>query len=458
MSDILGETASLCPVCLERVHARKVSEHGNVYLEKTCAQHGEYRALIWRGADSYERWGASGVDLGSPAVRLTASREGCPYDCGLCPAHKAETCVAIMEVTLECNLRCPVCFASAGERDGDTPALEDIRAVYKTILRSAGPSCPVQLSGGEPTVRDDLPRIVAMGKEMGFNHIQVNTNGLRISEDIEYLRALKAAGASIIYLQFDGLTDDVYVRMRGRGMFSVKLKAIENCAEVGIGVLLVPVLVPGVNLHQVGDMMRLAKSWVPVVKGLHLQPISYFGRYPSCPDDDVRLTIPDVLAAIEEQTGGEMKSLDFAPRRRKESYCAFGGLFVLNEEDELVAMTRFDRPPDGLGGMGQMKKQPYEQARHYVTQKWRYVETPQGRVEARPGSWQSFFERARTHYLSVTCMPFQDIWNLDLDRLTRCCTHVAAWDGRVVPFCAYYVTSSDGVRLTDEARRRQHVS
>jgi hypothetical protein len=44
-------------------------------------------------------------------------------------------------------------------------------------------------------------------------------------------------------------------------------------------------------------------------------------------------------------------------------------------------------------------------------------------------------------------MAFQDAWTLDLDRLRQCHIHVVAPDRRVIPFCAYNLTSRDGRAL-----------
>ena len=71
MEELLGETQSLCPACLRRIQARKVVENGDVYLEKSCPEHGYYKTLIWRNAELYREWGEHGVDLGSPKKRHT---------------------------------------------------------------------------------------------------------------------------------------------------------------------------------------------------------------------------------------------------------------------------------------------------------------------------------------------------------------------------------------------------
>jgi uncharacterized radical SAM superfamily Fe-S cluster-containing enzyme len=184
--------------------------------------------------------------------------------------------------------------------------------MLKDFLQISGP-CPLQLSGGEPTLRDDLPQIVALAREIGFDHIQINTNGIRLAEDAAFAESLKDAGVTNVFLQFDGVTDDVYHRIRGARLMSTKLNAIARCAELKIGVILVPTLVRNVNENQIGSIIEFAKNWIPTVKGVHFQPMTYLGRYPDAPRNEDRILIPDILAAIESQTHGELKVENLIP-------------------------------------------------------------------------------------------------------------------------------------------------
>ena len=448
MTELISETKSLCPECFKVLPAARVAENGNIYLEKDCPDHGPFRVLIWRSeARQYLDWGAFGLDTGAPAHSLTSTRLGCPYDCGLCTEHKAATCIGVMELTLSCNLHCPVCFARAsGSRP--EPSLEKIKTMFQNLMHTSGGPCPVQLSGGEPTVRDDLDQIIELGRLTGFNHIEINTNGIRIAEDFEYLRRLKESGANTVFLSFDGISDNVYRHMRGQDLFDIKIQAIENCAELKLGVILVPTLVPKVNDHQIGDIVQFAKKRMPVVKGIHFQPVSYLGRYPESPLDEDRLTIPDLLAHLEAQTMGEIKTVNFTPRRRRESFCGFSGLFIL--EDNGLTPTVNWKHLQRISDISDFRntKAPFEQARKYVSRHWQYTEHEQKKAPpAKKGSWRELVERARTHTLSISCMPFQDIWNLDLERLQRCCTHVVTADDRIVPLCSNYLTNRQGKRL-----------
>jgi 7,8-dihydro-6-hydroxymethylpterin dimethyltransferase len=297
------QTESLCPHCFRRIPALRISENNAVYLEKKCPECGDLgRTLIWKDDPrNYQEW--------SRNAQPSEISAHCPFECGICPNHKQETCSAIIEVTNRCNLHCPVCFAASGDISAADPDLDHIARDMRSVLEHRG-AHPIQLSGGEPTLRDDLPQIVAMARKMGFDHIQINTNGVRLAQESDYGLALKESGATLIFLQFDGVSDDVYRYIRGADLFSLKLKAIERCAELRFGVILVPTIVKGVNDSQLGAIIQLAKKWIPSIKGVHFQPATYMGRFPEGPRNAERILIPDILSFIEQQTT-EFKADDF---------------------------------------------------------------------------------------------------------------------------------------------------
>lgn len=457
MERIIGTTQSLCPECLSRIPATRVEQDGRIYLKKECSLHGSYKVLIWReDAESYTDWEQFGHDGRPPSKKLVSTERGCPYDCGLCPSHKVNACTMVMEVTAECDLNCPICFADAG-RDAAAcePDIQAVKEMYQTVFDTVGP-CTIQLSGGEPAMRDDLPAIVALGREMGFEHILLNTNGVRLAQDAAYLRRLKDAGLSAIYLQFDGVSDDVYRFIRGKDLLSLKIKAIENCAQEKIGVVLVPVLIPGINDHQVGDIFRFAKNRIPVVKGVHFQPISYLGRYPGTPSDEDRMTIPDVLNALCRQTNGELQRNDFLPRSVKGSHCSFSALFFLTEDGRFLPLSNLS-DPSASHQSRQLGAE--ESSRRFMSIHWRFHEeqfVPAsgsccGSLNSAPEPAIKenfiFSKRILTHGLTISCMPFQDVWNIDLERLKGCCGHVVTPGRKIIPFCALYLTSANGEKL-----------
>ncbi len=280
----LGLTESVCPVCLATIPAERVAEGGTVYLKKTCPEHGTTSTPVWRGLGSYLRWGEAPRAFSQPPVCATEVKRGCPHDCGLCPDHRQQSCCVLLEVTSRCDLACPVCYASAS-RHGADASLAEIGGWLDTLAEQGG-RVHIQLSGGEPTVRDDLPEIVALIRSRGFEFVQLNTNGVRIAREPEYLDALAKAGLDCVFLQFDGVTDDVYQRLRGAKLMRLKTLAIRNCGEAGIGVVLTPTLVPGVNAGQIGAIVDLAIRETPAVRAVHFQPVSYFGRWLKANPDD----------------------------------------------------------------------------------------------------------------------------------------------------------------------------
>ena len=435
---IIGRTKSVCPVCLRVLDAEKRVGRDGIYLDKNCPEHGQFSALIWEGnMASYLRWNTrnSAVD---PPKDGRAPEKGCPLDCGLCTEHLRKGCCVLLELTKRCNLRCPVCFASAGETAEDLP-LSEIERQYDWLMAHGGPF-NVQLSGGEPTVRDDLPEIIRLGREKGFTFFQLNTNGLRLAAEPDYAKKLKAAGLNTVFLQFDGLDDEVYRTLRGRPLKEEKLRCVEACAAAGLGVVLVPVVAAGVNEEQLGLILRYALEKSPAVRGVHVQPLSYFGRCslerPARP-----LTIPAVLRLIEAQTEGLFRASDFTGGGAENPYCSFHAAYRLRADGSLKLLPR--RAEGGCCCTAS------DDSRVSVAEQWD-GEDPSFEEDgamSETSALDEFLLRARRATFTLSGMAFQDAWSLDLDRLRRC--HICEVDGRygMVPFCAYNLTDSEGRSL-----------
>jgi len=448
---ILGNTESVCPVCLKRIPAHRVAVDDDVFLDKTCLEHGHFRTIIWRGTPSYASWYVPKLPSQPPVCATTADK-GCPFDCGLCPEHRQQSCCVLLEVTQRCNLLCPVCFASSQRADRD-PDLKAIEEWYRMLLDAGGPY-NIQLSGGEPTVRDDLPEIVSLGRSLGFDFIQLNTNGLRLADDPAYVRRLKDAGLSCVFLQFDGTNDAIYETIRGAALLDKKKAAIARCAEEHLGVVLVPTLMPGINAENIGSIISFAINSMPAVRGVHFQPISYFGRYPLSPSDESRITIPEVIRSIERQTDGLMKAENFRPPQAENAYCSFNGNFVLMPDGALKTWTKEKQA--GCCGP-QTAALGARKAQRFVAQRWAASgDRTESAVASKTtsccgtpnvASLDAFLDRVDRYSLCVSGMAFQDAWNLDLERLRECFIHVVSPDNRVIPFCAYNLTDKQGKSL-----------
>jgi len=321
---------------------------------------------------------------------------------------------------------------------------------FDRVLAASGP-CNIQLSGGEPTMRDDLPDIVALGRRKGFAFIQLNTNGLRLASDERFVRELKDAGLSSIFLQFDGTQDSIYRQLRGAALLDAKRRAVERCGALGIGVVLVPTVAPGINAADMGNIVSFALAAGPTVRGVHFQPISYFGRYGRAPEDNGRITLPEVMRGLEAQTGGMLRVADFLPPGCEHALCSFHGTYLRLPGGGLRPVSGqsdgcCSSPGPGLTSA----KEGADKAKAFVARQW----TAPGPAPATPaapdgeqGDFDRFLDQARTGLFSISAMCFQDAWTLDLERLQGCCIHCVSPDGRLIPFCAYNLTSASGRAL-----------
>jgi len=443
----LGRTRSVCPECLATIPAERYAIGDTVYLDKTCPEHGRFVVPVWRGLESYEIWAKSLRSQARPTVTATAVDKGCPHDCGLCPDHRQQSCCVLIEVTSRCDLVCPLCFASAGRSGEDVP-LADIGATLDALRR--GGKAHIQLSGGEPTVRDDLPAIVALCRSKGFDFVQLNTNGIRIGREPDYLLALRDAGLDCVFLQFDGVSEAAHRTLRGRDLRAAKRRAIDSARAAGLGVVLVPTLVPGVNSQEIGAIVDFAIAEMPTVRAVHFQPVSYFGRHPEAPDDADRFTLPEVMAALIAHAGGSIRLTDFRPGSAENPFCSFSGRFAVDASGRLTsdpdkATSCCGALPDDGGGCSPTPTSPdVVRAQRYVAGQWTRPADPApiAGLEA----FDAFLDR-QARRLSLSGMAFQDAWTLDLDRLRQCYIHVARGDGRVIPFCTFNLTDRHGRSL-----------
>nr|WP_328592849.1 radical SAM (seleno)protein TrsS [Oceanidesulfovibrio marinus] len=452
-TQVLSQTRSLCPQCLRPITAHRVREGDDVYLVKECPEHGTSRAVIWRGGPALETWTRPKTPS-TPKVPATTRDKGCPFDCGLCPEHGQHTCSALLELTSRCDLGCPICFADSDVRSPDAdPDMATIAGWLDSVERASG-MCNIQLSGGEPAVRDDLPEIVSMAKSRGFPLVLLNTNGLRLARDEAYLNALAEAGLDSLYLQFDGVSDGVYESIRGRALLRQKERAVERAAAHGLGIVLVATVVPGVNDRELGDLLRWAIQAGPAVRGVHFQPISYFGRYPHPPADADRITLPEIMRGLESQSDGLVRAADFIPPGCEHSQCSFHATYFRNPDGSLRLLRDngqccSPKPGPIVAADGARA------ATSFTARQWKAPECDCSSNAGEPlGDFDAFLAQARRSAFTVSAMAFQDAWTLDLERVQGCCIHCVAPDGRLVPFCAYNLTAADGRSIHRNAHAR----
>jgi uncharacterized radical SAM superfamily Fe-S cluster-containing enzyme len=425
---ILYKTKSVCPVCLKKIPAERVLAGKEVFLRKSCDEHGSFSSIIWRGFYQIDKWIPE-------SDNISVENALCPDKCGLCPDHLQKTCCVLLDITGRCNLNCSFCLANQCNGDKD-PSFEEICSSLGEII-DKGKSL-VQLSGGEPTTRDDLPDIIRYARDAGTKYVQLNSNGVRLGTEPDYVEKLAQAGLSFVFMQFDGTDDRIFRKLRNRPLLEIKKQAIENCAKFNMGVTLVPTMVRDVNMDNIGEIIRFAISQSPKVRGLHFQPMSYLGRIPELPDDRDRITLDELVYEIERQSDGLIKAADLLPSCCDHALCGFHGDFVVNR-GQLVPLSRRSAAADTCC----CSKNAAEKNREFVARRWLRPDPSLYNPEPESDDLKNmeyFLERVKTHGFTITSMAFQDAGTIDFSRLRKCSFHV--YDkGELSPFCAHYLTA-----------------
>ncbi|HMK59982.1 MAG TPA: radical SAM protein [Dissulfurispiraceae bacterium] len=471
------DTMSLCPECLSVIPAREYEQDGKVLMTKKCDRHGVFNDIISSDVRIFkelEKWHfRDGAGFENPQV-TDATR--CPSQCGICNMHATHTSVANIDITGRCNLNCNICFADSNKHLYE-PTLDEIGVMLQRLRNTRPAPCTtIQYTGGEPTVHPQFLDIVRKSKELGFTHIQCATNGIRLA-DPDFAEKAREAGLQYLYLQMDGVTDDVFVKLRGRRLLETKLKTIEAARKAGLRIIFVPTIIRGVNDHQIGDLIRLAFENLDVLTGISIQPIVFTGRYPESHRMKERYTLADMILDASRQTGftdpysdwfslnsgtpfvklAESLTGNSITNHTCHPHCGAMSLLFVDKDKNAVPVTKFLDFYNALRDIEYLAATT-NRKRFKVFSKFRALNVLRAhfRAEMAPkGLTFSKFLKTLDGYADkkytwmqnhkghtyktffIFGMHFMDNYNYDLQRIRRCAVHYTATDGKLYPFCTY---------------------
>jgi len=225
MVSILKEkTKSLCPDCFQVINASVYEKSGAVFMGKRCPEHGEFECLVEKDPWLYKK-----------LMNKEPLKQKRRFD------------NLMIAVTHSCNLSCPVCYLP--NRETADLSLEKIK---NTVSKFGG--WLIRLSGGEPTVRDDLPEIIRFISEQKKVPVII-TNGVKLAER-NYLKKLKAAGLKQVHFSLNGFDDEVSKKINGKRLLKTKLKALDNLRREKMGVVISVMLEKGVNETELEKIYR----------------------------------------------------------------------------------------------------------------------------------------------------------------------------------------------------------
>ncbi len=236
--------------------------------------------------------------------------------------------------------------------------------------------------------------------------------------------------------------------------------------------VLVPTIIGGKNDHEAGGIIQFAADNIDVVRGVNFQPIAFTG---AATNDDLkreRITIPDLLHGIEEQTGGILRADDFYPipcvgpiidlvesytgtpqiKFTAHQHCGAATYVFVTEQgivpvNQIVDVEEFfhtiDTTAKGLRKGGKINKyltliEGVKHLKHTLKSESRHKIDFYGLI-TNALIHQNFDALRAFHWnaLFIGTMHFMDNYNYDLNRVNRCCIHYATPDGRIIPFCTY---------------------
>jgi 7,8-dihydro-6-hydroxymethylpterin dimethyltransferase len=488
--ELLERVSSLCPTCNKPAMADIVEREDRIYQRPVCPEHEHEPRMIFSHAGLYRRlesWNRT--VFGEAGEARPGGLEACGDDEG----EGKPPLLAVIDLTNRCNFRCPVCFA-------ETPAddhvyyleFETVRRMLTALLAQGPVPCRhIQFSGGEPTLHPRFLDIVRMAREMGFNHIQVATNGSLFGRQ-EFVQRCEEAGLHTLYLQFDGMTDEVYLALRGQRLLEQKLRVVENISRSSLRLVLVPTVVPGVNVDQLGAIFTFALRYSHHVTGISIQPMANTGRVGVPASCGESFNLADMAEEFGRQTGLTRMPDDWFPlnglslltravsRLRNEpmqnpacdAQCSVGTYFHVDDADRPTCLTRFLDLEKLLRTASALEPVTGGVIRRQISKLRQFTElssafdpsqAPRGLSFERllrgldgwedktVGRGRDWFSRG-FNGLFVAGMHFMDAGNYSYRRARRCIIKYVTVEGEVVSFCRYNAgerrrTGEDASRL-----------
>lgn len=277
----LGVTESFCHQCKNKerlVSAHIVTRENQVWLRKFCPECKETWAMISSDFMYYKKCNDYLKKPDLPERSLTPIKRGCPFDCGICPQHQNHPCLALFNIIDECNMKCNICYHNSEPGSGNYRSMDEVKKMHETLLKVESTPDLIQVTGGEPSIHPQVIEILKYLKSGPVRHLMMNTNGIRISEDEEFVKELKSIGRGFeIYLQFDSLEETALKRLRNANMKRVREKALAMLDKYDISTTLVCVIQKGLNDDEIPKLIEYATKW-KCVRGIVFQPIQDVGR------------------------------------------------------------------------------------------------------------------------------------------------------------------------------------
>lgn len=250
---IISKTKGYCLDC-RTVHPARIERHQNgIFFRLSCPKKDRVHQIS-HDADLYCKIRARGRDLGASTVNY----------------------VNLIELTLQCNYQCPICYSSSGGRaETRVRSHEDVLSMARKLKKRRVKA--IALTGGEPTMYDGLMELIPKIKALGLK-VNLVSNGSLLGKDGTLAKQLKKSGVGFVSLQFDTLNAPLHRKIRGNDELDIKKQALRNCVNAKLDCALVCTVLPD-NVNEIGRLLDFAHQFGPKVKNIIFQCAIAEGRF-----------------------------------------------------------------------------------------------------------------------------------------------------------------------------------
>jgi uncharacterized radical SAM superfamily Fe-S cluster-containing enzyme len=497
------QTDSLCPTCVREARKRildgeqdvstllneKVGEvkatilerDGKILMVKDCPQHGHFEDILAIDPEFLKH-----IESMFPGRDLPAHNDKDLHNHGSSTIRHGRGSVLTIDLTNRCNMMCDPCFMDANQV-GFVHELtwDDVKTLLDNAIKiKPRRQMSVQFSGGEPTLSPYFFDAIAYARKVGYNSVQAATNGIEFAKSLDFAKRAYEAGLRYVYLQFDGIGNAANSHRHVGNLFDVKLKAIENCHNAGIEIILVTTLVNGVNNEQVGPIIQFALDNPHKIAFISFQPVSFTGRDEEVTEDRrlrQRYTLSHMAHDVKRQTGMTEPTRDWFPLSLMGTFADLADL-IHGPEAQWGQVSCSCHPNCGVGTAVMVNKKTKEWAPvPQFLNVPQLIKDMQTITDAARGKWLSNLQMGLSllrnydpmkapkslglmdilkkfdkslgltgkvygvglerrqdpwNFLFIAGMWFQDLWTYDFRRTEMCIIPYATQEGEI-SFCAY---------------------
>lgn len=171
-----------------------------------------------------------------------------------------------------CNFRCPYCLPNGYHKTEAEPPLSAAEIGRLVNAFAELGFWKVRLTGGEPTVRQDILEIArSVASTEGVRRLALSTNGYRLTE---LAPGLKAAGVAAVNVSVDSLDAGRFAGLTGQDGLGDVLRGIDRSLELGLETKINTVIMKGLNDDAFGKFVGLARERPLSVRFIELMPVA----------------------------------------------------------------------------------------------------------------------------------------------------------------------------------------